>query len=500
MRSTPVVGRGRRAVVLGVRGGANTEEGSSDDVSVDEFGDLLDDDDDKEDDGYGVDESDCDDDSGGDDDASDVDSDYSDEFESPIMQNRLYNPAKSNHTVFVSRVLPVLNSVSSKRRLLVVLFLVIAASRALSVSDFVNMTWLLLMLRRSLMGHVDVDGYLSGLFGTKRGEPRIIRPDLYDAKQMFLFENLNKAHEKDYAALKCTITDTKTIRMNATLDASPSLDHPSLTDASLAIVYDFKADSSVSNLDELRSAVSAILRSHKLLNNNSTTEVVLRLESPGGEVSAYGLAAQQLARLNAEPSIILSIFADRVAASGGYMLATHASPNRLFATPFAYVGSVGVVASILNFHSLLTDKGVNPLTFVAGDEKQPISQFSEITEVGREKTQESLREVHEEFMSLVSRKRPGVDMTTVGGGKVFLGGKAKELHLVDHLMSSDEYIDVLVGSGRKTVRMEKKVSRPSLFGDTLNSVEAKVVSAFRNLAASLPAVSHSMVYSPAKNT
>lgn len=72
--------------------------------------------------------------------------------------------------------------------------------------------------------------------------------------------------------------------------------------------------------------------------------MLLRLESPGGVVHGYGLAASQLQRLR-QAGVRLTVAVDKVAASGGYMMACVA--DRIVAAPFAIIGSIGVVAQIL---------------------------------------------------------------------------------------------------------------------------------------------------------
>ena len=82
---------------------------------------------------------------------------------------------------------------------------------------------------------------------------------------------------------------------------------------------------------------------HTVISPTHRCEVVLVLESPGGSASDYGLAAAQLVRLR-DAGVPLTVCVDRVAASGGYLMACAATPGRLLAAPWAVVGSVGVVS------------------------------------------------------------------------------------------------------------------------------------------------------------
>ena len=72
-------------------------------------------------------------------------------------------------------------------------------------------------------------------------------------------------------------------------------------------------------------------------------EVVILLESPGGSATDYALASQQIMRLRREPGITVTIAVDKVAASGGYMIACCSSPGQLLAAPFSMLGSIGVI-------------------------------------------------------------------------------------------------------------------------------------------------------------
>ncbi len=110
--------------------------------------------------------------------------------------------------------------------------------------------------------------------------------------------------------------------------------------------------------------------------------MLIRLESGGGVVHGYGLAASQLDRL-AQQKIPLTVAVDKVAASGGYMMACIA--QKIIAAPFAIVGSIGVVAQVPNFHQLLKKNHIEVEQFTAGEFKRTVTLFAENTDKGREK-------------------------------------------------------------------------------------------------------------------
>jgi serine protease SohB len=197
-------------------------------------------------------------------------------------------------------------------------------------------------------------------------------------------------------------------------------------------VIDFDGDVQASAVEGLREEVTAILSVA-----TSEDEVVIRLESPGGMVHSYGLAASQLLRVVSK-DIPLTVTVDKVAASGGYMMACIG--DKILAAPFALLGSIGVVAQIPNFHRLLKSKDIDVEVLTAGEYKRTLTMFGENTEKGREKFIAELEDVHTLFKEFVSEHRPIVDTEKVATGEAWYGKRALEKKLVDELTTSDEYI------------------------------------------------------------
>ena len=197
-------------------------------------------------------------------------------------------------------------------------------------------------------------------------------------------------------------------------------------------VLDFDGDLQASATENLRHEISAVLSMA-----SSADEVVVRLESGGGMVHGYGLAASQLARIR-DAGVPLTVCVDKVAASGGYMMACVA--DRILAAPFAILGSIGVVAQLPNFHRLLQKHDIDFEVLTAGEYKRTLTVFGENTEKGREKFQQDLETTHLLFKNFVARYRPQLDIDRVATGEVWLGESAHELQLVDELRTSDEYL------------------------------------------------------------
>ncbi|ELY4333053.1 protease SohB [Cronobacter dublinensis] len=197
-------------------------------------------------------------------------------------------------------------------------------------------------------------------------------------------------------------------------------------------VLDFKGSIDAHEVSALREEVTAVLAVAK-----PQDEVLLRLESPGGVVHGYGLAASQLQRLR-ERQIPLTVAVDKVAASGGYMMACVA--NNIVAAPFAIIGSIGVVAQIPNFNRLLKRNDIDIELHTAGQYKRTLTLLGENTEEGREKFREDLNETHQLFKEFVHSMRPSLDIDAVATGKHWYGMQAQEKGLVDEISTSDDLI------------------------------------------------------------
>lgn len=197
-------------------------------------------------------------------------------------------------------------------------------------------------------------------------------------------------------------------------------------------VLDFKGSMDAREVSSLREEISAILAVA-----DQQDEVLLRLESPGGVVHGYGLAASQLTRLK-EKNIPLTIAVDKVAASGGYMMACIAT--KIVAAPFSIIGSIGVVAQVPNIHRLLKKHDVDVELHTAGEYKRTLTMLGENTEQGRQKFVENLNETHELFKQFVHQNRPSLDIDAVATGEYWYGSQALEKGLVDQIGVSDDII------------------------------------------------------------
>jgi ClpP class serine protease len=241
------------------------------------------------------------------------------------------------------------------------------------------------------------------------------------------------------------------------------------------IVLDLRPRKIQHDIVFIRHAVSFLIgmfRDRRVAHKNTEFEVMVVLESSGGSVGPYGLLADQLRRLRTEPGVTLTVSCDQTALSGGYLLASLASPGQLLAAPFASIGSIGVVTTeMLNFHEALERWGIKPIRFQGGQWKAPMTLFGDISEEDVDHMQEHIDSFHAAFREHVRQWRGDVvkDYDTATSGAYWMGKRAQELGLVDRLTTSDEYIDEKVRNGDRVLKLKphKEKEKNGFFGRLL---------------------------------
>ncbi len=279
-------------------------------------------------------------------------------------------------------------------------------------------------------------------------------------------ENLNKKYKKIASQLRKAIlpkADQKKAAKDEKRDEKAADKEGSSRPKSFVI--DFKGDLKASAAASLREEVSAVLEVA-----TPEDEVIVRLENYGGVVHEHGLAASQLARIR-EHGIPLIVTVDKVAASGGYLMACVAS--RVYAAPFAILGSIGVLAQIPNFNRFLDTRGVDFEQITAGKYKRTVTMFGKNTDEDRAKLKEELEDVHALFKAAVSKYRPDLDLERVATGEHWYGTRALELGLADELLTSDELLAARA-KDRDLYSLSYKIKKPlqkRLMGSVDNALE-----------------------------
>lgn len=234
-------------------------------------------------------------------------------------------------------------------------------------------------------------------------------------------------------------------------------------------VVDFSGSMAANEVEGLREEISTIVTLA-----DEKDEVLVRLESPGGVVHGYGLAASQLQRLR-DNNISFTACVDKIAASGGYMMACVA--NKIVAAPFAIIGSIGVVAQMPNFNRLLKKHDIDFEMHTAGDYKRTITMFGENSDEGRSKFKQELQEVHDLFKGFVGEHRENLDLEKVATGEYWHGKQAIELGLVDELGTSD---DILLAAAKERdvylVKFKEKKTMAEKIAGTVSLTAQSVLS------------------------
>jgi serine protease SohB len=298
-------------------------------------------------------------------------------------------------------------------------------------------------------------------------------------EQHFMFERLNDRYARDSIAINKSLnvdlrkslsaekpdvpnSTNSTGEKNVSSDNTNAIqqqksESDTSVDEAVVVLLEVKPDVNFSYLSTFRDALAFLMRQKKSNPHLADKEmnVVLILESGGGSAQSYGIASYDLARLSHSPNITLTVCVDKVAASGGYMLASQASPGQLLAAPFSLVGSIGVIGQTINVQKVLQGFGVTPLVFKAGEHKAPVGLIGDITEEGVAKVQEMVDFQHRALKRMIQEARGSQigDVDKVATGEVWLAQDAVDVGLVDRIMSSQEYIDSKLDDGATVLRL-----------------------------------------------
>ena len=275
-------------------------------------------------------------------------------------------------------------------------------------------------------------------------------------KQRLELSKLNEKFNTTRQLMRDEILSKKDLKVAAKNDKA-ELKKQKSEQRKRVFVLDFIGDIKASETTQLREEVTAILSIA-----TKEDEVLLRLESPGGVVHGYGLAASQLQRIR-DQGIPLTIAVDKVAASGGYMMACVA--DKILAAPFAIIGSIGVVLQMPNFNKWLKKHNIEYEQVTSGEYKRTLTMFGENTDKGREKMQEELNDVHKLFKEFIEEHRPAVDIDKVSTGEYWFAKRALDLKLVDMLQTSDQYL-IDLSSTRDIYQVKYRIKKS--LGQKLN--------------------------------
>ncbi len=301
---------------------------------------------------------------------------------------------------------------------------------------------------------------------------KIIKNKPYSGKN--LIKNLNLEYEKKSRQLKSKILDSKEYKKE--LKVLRKLKSKNKSKKPKLYVLDFKGDIQASQVEALREQISLVLSVA-----TKKDEILVRLESPGGAVSGYGLAASQFERIK-DQRIKLTVAIDKVAASGGYLMACVA--DQILSAPFSMIGSIGVVGQVPNLHRLLKKNNVDMELHTAGDYKRTLTLFGENTDQGREKFKKDLEAIHSAFKDFVLSHRSRLDIQKIATGEIWLGQQSLDLGLVDRVVTSDVYIieQIKVKDVFKIERQIQKNLKDRFFKSGVKAIETGVEKVVFNMS------------------
>jgi serine protease SohB len=302
-------------------------------------------------------------------------------------------------------------------------------------------------------------GLLAGIFIFIMMRSKAMSEDHLEVK------NLNRKYEHMGLVLKSAMLPRKAFKQALKqIKGEHKQKQKSGETRSHLFVIDFNGDIRATEVASLREEISAILAVA-----NDDDEVVVLLESGGGTVHGYGLAASQLKRIR-ERGIKLTVAVDKVAASGGYMMACVA--DRIIAAPFAILGSIGVLGQLPNFYRFLKKRDIDFEQITSGEYKRTLTLFGENTETDRERFREQIEETHQLFKSFVKANRPQLDIDSLATGEHWYGSRALELKLVDDIKTSDDYLTEATSAAAvyQVTYVRKKPLLEKLFGPSLGKL------------------------------
>lgn len=287
-----------------------------------------------------------------------------------------------------------------------------------------------------------------------------------DSEQLNI-KNINEKYEAMSLMLNSQVLDKKEFKKYLKIQKQNHKEKDKTVSVEKKNIYviEFKGDIKASTVSSLREEITAILTIA-----DKRDEVVVILESGGGTVHGYGLGASQLKRIR-DKEIMLTVAVDKVAASGGYMMACVA--NNIIAAPFAVLGSIGVLAQIPNFHKLLKKMDIDFEQITAGDYKRTLTMFGANSDQDREKFKEELEETHHLFKEFVKENREIIDIHKIATGEHWYGKRAIELNLVDELITSDDYLST---AAKQANIFEIKYERKKPVSEKLISFGANILS------------------------
>ncbi|MBI2811530.1 MAG: signal peptide peptidase SppA [Candidatus Melainabacteria bacterium] len=232
-------------------------------------------------------------------------------------------------------------------------------------------------------------------------------------------------------------------------------------------------------------STSTVLKAfRKALKNDHVKGILLRINSPGGTVSASQEVTGEVKAFRKSGRPVVVSMGD-MTASGGYYIASAA--DRILAEPGTLTGSIGVIMHFMNFKGLTEKIGVQADVIKTGQFKDIGSNYRPMTADEKTILQTLCTDSYDQFVTAVAegRKMNITEVRQIGDGRVYSGRQALKLHLVDELGGYDESLEALQKMCKDRLHLTENLPVEDKSSDGL-------LSTLMESAASLPALrSHS---------
>ncbi|HIU63794.1 MAG TPA: signal peptide peptidase SppA [Candidatus Avacidaminococcus intestinavium] len=220
-------------------------------------------------------------------------------------------------------------------------------------------------------------------------------------------------------------------------------------------------DATTSLFDENAATTDSIMAQFReAAEDNTVKAVLLRINSPGGSVTAAEEIGREIERYKATTGRPVVVSMGDTAASAGYWLAAYS--DKIYANASTLTGSIGVYIPYMNTEELYKKIGIQSKKIKSGEFKDILSNERPMTPAEQELLQKMVNEMYEQFVDVVSQGRnlTPEQVRSLADGRVYTGKQAKEVGLVDELGNFYDALDAtgaLVGiSGTPEVKDFRK--------------------------------------------
>ena len=196
--------------------------------------------------------------------------------------------------------------------------------------------------------------------------------------------------------------------------------------------------------------IKAVLK--KAEDDHHIKAIVLRINSPGGTVTASDIIYHELTKFKARTKLpIIACFMD-LGTSGAYYVAQAA--DQIYANPSSVTGSIGVIMMQVNIQGLFEKIGVQTTEIKSGELKFMGSPFRPLTPEEQKIFQTVINDMYGQFLSVVGKGRPKMtadQIRTDADGRIYTAGQAKELGLIDDI----GYLSDAIAAAKKAAKLDK---------------------------------------------